>query len=120
MRTFVLIAFVTLVAMVSTVPAQQQQRPQQTWLGQISDSLCALSHEEAAYAGGGRQEKLSDRECTLACVRGGSKYVFVTDGMVYQISDQKDPALQTLAGETVKLTGEMNGDVITAATIEKP
>ena len=114
-RAFILITATILVTVGTVVPAEQQ-----TWVGQISDSLCGLKHEEEPYAGGGRQEKLTPRQCTLACVNGGSKFVFVTSETVYQIVDQKDPALKTYAGETVKLTGEMNDKVITVSRIETP
>src|SRR5437870_3377331 len=57
---------------------------QQTWKGQISDSLCGAKHEEAAEG----QGKMPDRDCTLACVRGGSKFALVVDGKVLQIANQ--------------------------------
>ena len=68
---------------------------QQTWTGQISDSLCGAKHEEAAEGEG----KMPDRECTLACVRGGSKFVLVVDGgKVLQIANQDNKDLTTLCG----------------------
>jgi hypothetical protein len=87
---------------------------EQTWTGKISDSICGVKHEEAAEG----QGKMPDRDCTQACVRGGSLYVFVSDGKVYQIPDQKNPDLATHAGHTVKLTGEMKGNSITVSKIE--
>jgi hypothetical protein len=87
---------------------------EQTWTGKISDSICGAKHEEAAEG----QGKMSDRDCTLACVRGGSLYVLVADGKVYQISDQKNADLAAHAGHTVKVTGELKGDNITVSKIE--
>ena len=92
---------------------------EQTWSGSISDSLCGVDHpEDADAAGGGKQGKPDPHECTLACVRGGSKYVFVSEGNTYQISNQDLAALATHAGHAVKLTGELKGDAITVSKIE--
>jgi hypothetical protein len=89
---------------------------EQTWTGQISDSACGAKHEEAAEG----QGKMPDRECTVACVRGGSKYVLVSDGKVFQIANQDNKDLATHAGHTVKMTGEMKGTAITVSKIEMP
>jgi hypothetical protein len=84
-----------------------------TWTGQISDSMCGASHAKmtAAHAG------MTDRDCALACVKGGGKYVFVSEGKVFKIANQDLPLLQVHAGHTVQLTGEMKGDTITVSDI---
>ena len=87
---------------------------EQTWTGQISDSACNAKHEEAAEG----QGKMPDRDCTVACVRGGSKYVLVADGKVFQITNQDNKALATHAGHKVTLTGELRGQTITVSKIE--
>jgi len=89
---------------------------EQTWTGTISDSACGAKHEEAAEG----QGKMPDRECTQACVRGGSKYVLVADGKVVQIANQDSKELATHAGHRVKLTGELKGNAITVSKIEMP
>ena len=90
----------------------------QTWTGRISDSMCGVKHNTAAEHGG---KKMTDRECTLACVKDHSaKYVFVSNGKVYNVSNQDFAALQEHAGHTVKLTGEMSGDTITVSKIVMP
>src|SRR5471030_437765 len=77
------------------------------WTGKISDSMCGV--------------KMSDRDCTLACVKDhGAKYVFVTGGKVYNVGNQDMADLQEHAGHTVKLTGEMSGDTITVSKIAMP
>src|ERR1035438_4180447 len=38
----------------------------QTWTGKISDSMCGATHQSATEHGG---KKMSDRDCTLACVK---------------------------------------------------
>ena len=87
---------------------------QQTWTGQISDSACGKKHEEAAEGNG----VMPDRDCTQACVRGGSKYVLVVDGKVLQIANQDNKDLATHAGHTVKMTGELKGNAITVSSVE--
>jgi hypothetical protein len=89
---------------------------EQTWSGQISDSACGAKHEEAAEG----QGKMPDRECTQACVRGGSKYVLVVDGKVFQIANQDNKDLATHAGHKVTVTGEMKGQSITVSKIAMP
>ncbi len=73
-------------------------------------------HEEAAEG----QGKMPDRECTQACVRGGSKYVLVVDGKVFQIANQDNKDLVTHAGHKVQVTGELKGDAITISKIVMP
>jgi hypothetical protein len=87
---------------------------EQTWSGKISDSACGAKHEEAAEG----QGVMADRECTQACVRGGSKYVLVVDGKVVQIANQDNKDLATHAGHAVKITGELKGNAITVTKIE--
>ena len=79
---------------------------EQTWSGQISDSMCNADHQAMAQDG----KKVDARECTLACTKGGAKYVFVSDGKVYGISNQDFASLVTHVGHTVKLTGELDAD----------
>ena len=108
MKTALLLAAALL--MVPTVSAAAEQ----TWTGKISDSACGAKHEEAAEG----QGVMADRDCTQACIRGGSKYVLVVDGKVVQIANQDNKDLATHAGHTVKLTGELKGTAITVSKIE--
>jgi hypothetical protein len=87
---------------------------EQTWSGKISDSACGAKHEEAAEG----QGVMADRDCTQACIRGGSKYVLVVDGKVFQIANQDNKDLATHAGHAVKMTGELKGNAITVTKIE--
>src|SRR5262245_41581233 len=87
---------------------------QSSWTGQITDSMCKAKHEEAAEG----QGKMADRDCTLACVRGGSKFALLVDGKVLQIANQDNKDLATYAGQMVKMTGELKGDAITVQSIE--
>ena len=87
---------------------------EQSWHGKISDSMCGASHKSAIEHAG---KKLSDRDCTQACIKEGAKYVFVSGGKVYNISNQDEPALAEHAGHTVTLKGEMTGDTIKVSSI---
>jgi hypothetical protein len=87
---------------------------QQTWTGKIGDSACGVKHEEAVENEG----VMADRDCTEACVRGGSKYILVVDGKVLKIANQDNKDLAVHAGHAVKLTGELKGNEITVSKIE--
>ena len=87
---------------------------QQTWTGKISDSNCGATHKTAAEHGG---KAMTDRECTQACIKGGAKYVFVSDGNVYKIENQAFAGLPLHAGHAVTLRGDMKGDTITVSKI---
>jgi hypothetical protein len=86
----------------------------QTWTGKIADSACGAKHEEAAE----NQGVMPDRECTEACVRGGSKYILIVDGKVLKIANQDNKDLAVHAGHAVKVTGELKGSEITVSKIE--
>jgi hypothetical protein len=77
-----------------------------TWTGEITDDMCDKDH--SMMAANGKQPDA--KECTLACVKGGSKFVFVSGDKVYAIANQDQPDLKTYAGADVKLTGELQGD----------
>jgi hypothetical protein len=86
----------------------------QSLTGQISDSMCKAKHEEAAEGAG----KMADHDCTVSCVKGGSKYVLIADGKIYQITNQTFADVEKLAGQSVKVTGDVKGDAITVTKIE--
>ena len=80
-----------------------------TFIGNISDSMCGVKHMMPGK---------SDKDCTLECVKAGSKYVLAdpASGKVYQLSDQKKP--EAFAGQKVKIIGTLKGDTITVSSIE--
>ncbi len=45
------------------------------------------------------------------------KYLFVTGDKVYKIANQDLAALQTNAGLTVKISGELKGDTLTLSSV---
>ena len=81
--------------------------PAKTYVGSIGDSMCGAKHMMAGE---------SDKDCTLECVKGGSKYILIDpSGKIYQLSDQKKP--EQFAGAKVKVTGTLSGDTIAVASI---
>ena len=87
-----------------------------SWTGQIADSACGISHAKMLAE---HKDLKTDRDCTLACIKAGSKFVFVSDGKVFNIANQKLAGLTANVGETVELTGTMKGDTITVSKIVK-
>jgi hypothetical protein len=79
-----------------------------TFTGEISDSMCGLTHMMAGGA----------KECTLKCVDGGSKFVLAdtAHNKLYQLSEQDKP--RGFAGQKVKVTGTLKDDTITVSSIE--
>jgi hypothetical protein len=86
-----------------------------TWTGKISDSSCGASHDTMTEHG----KKGSDKDCTLICVKDGSKFVFVSKDTVMPIANQDFKDLKAFAGETVTLTGDLKDKSITVTKIEK-
>lgn len=86
----------------------------QSWTGRISDSICKAKHEETSEGAGA----MADHDCAVACVRGGSKYILLTDGKVLQIANQSFADLAKFAGQDVTVTGELNGDTLTLTKID--
>ena len=89
-------------------------RAEQTWKGAISDSNCNGKHQAGEHDG----KKTTDTDCTAVCIKKGAKYVFVSDGNVFRIANQKSKAIARHAGQQVELTGTLDGDTITAKTIQ--
>jgi hypothetical protein len=95
----------------------------QTWTGQITDSMCGANHSQMIATKNKELRTSSgvpERDCTLACIKDSGKYVFVVMGKAYKIANQNLAALQVHAGETVRLTGALQGGVMTVSKIEVP
>jgi hypothetical protein len=78
-----------------------------TWTGYISDSNC-----------GAKGANDNARECTIKCVKGGAKYVFVNDGdkKVYVVDAQDKVAAH--AGHHVTVKGKVEGDTLKLESID--
>jgi hypothetical protein len=99
-----------------------------TWTGKIGDSMCGATHkmvkehEQKGEISKTTSKADKDRECTLACVKAGGKYILASQGKVFEIANQDFAGLSEHAGHTVKLTGELNADgkTINVSEIKMP
>jgi hypothetical protein len=82
-----------------------------TIVGYISDSSCGLKH----MSGMG-----DDKSCTLACVKGGSKFVLADRDhkIVYTLDSTGQAKAREFAGQKVKVTGQVTGKTIKVTAIE--
>ncbi len=79
-----------------------------TWTGTVSDSNCGTRHSQPSAAAA---------TCVENCVHGGASYVLVSQGRIYQLAPQDK--FKDLGGTEVKVTGELKGGTIEAATVSK-
>ena len=87
----------------------------ETLTGKISDLMCGKSHEAMTEHG----KKMTDKQCTVACVEHGSTYVFVAGDKILRVANQNFADLKQFAGDTVTLTGDVKGDTVTVTKIAK-
>jgi hypothetical protein len=94
-----------LIALMVLSPGVAAQRDR-TFTGEISDRDCSKFGGHALML----QKGETARDCTLICVKLGSKYVLLSpeDKTVYQLDDQKKP--EQFAGEKVRITGTLDRD----------
>ncbi len=103
------VLFLAALVMVSGLAfaADKNAGKQQTWTGEVSDTMCGAKHMMDGGAAA----------CTKSCVDGGSKYALVVGDKVYTLEGDKTQ-LEKYAGEKVKVTGTAKGDTIQAASVE--
>ncbi len=112
-----IVGLIVALGVVVSVSASQVPKPgEQTWKGKIGDSNCKATHPAGEHEG----KKMTEADCVGVCVKKGAKYVFVTDGKVYQLANQTSKQIASHAGHEVELTGSMKADTITASQIKMP
>lgn len=82
----------------------------QAFTGKVSDAMCGAHHMMSG----------PEADCTRACVSKGSKFALVVGDKVYTLdTDNKSElaALDKLAGSNAKVTGTLNGDTISVASV---
>jgi hypothetical protein len=104
--------------------------PTWTWTGVISDNHCGAVHNPAHMRDEVDAREITSRECMIGkpdgsvpgCIsaKNGGRFVFVTGGRVFQISNQDLADLRVHADHTVRLTGIMIKDRITVSKIAMP
>ena len=75
--------------------------------GWVSDECCALKNANADGKG-----------CIIACHKNGSKLVFVSEGKVYKLADEKK-AIEHV-GQEIQITGTLTEDGTLAVTAMEP
>jgi hypothetical protein len=107
MKKLLVVLFTVPLALILSLPVSAQTAAkhgrnykERAYYGDISDSNCGAHHHMPA----------NPRECTLACIKNGAKYVFVTRGKVFMIENQKLPELQKFAGDHVRIMGTRSSD----------
>jgi Protein of unknown function (DUF5818) len=95
-----LFVFLLLAAIASPLLVHAQDK---TFSGEIMDSQCAGLGDHSIMMGSSGLK--TAKECTVACVKAGGKYVlFAADTKkTYQLDDQKRP--EPFAGEKVTVSG---------------
>lgn len=78
-----------------------------SWTGFVTDAKCA-----AAGKGGA-----DHAACAQSCIKGGEAAVLVVDGKVVKIANQDK--IKGHAGEQVTVTGKLDGDTLTVASVKK-
>lgn len=78
-----------------------------TWTGQITCSICGP--KRATRQAGAA---MTDRECTLGCVKNGARFGLVVAQEYYDIINQHEPAVAEHAGAMVQVLGRRVGTAI--------
>ena len=78
----------------------------QTVTGVITDSMCKSNHAMMQKGA----NKMSEHDCTVACVKAGQKYALAAGDKIYQIENQNFAGLEKDAGRSVKATGQVSAD----------
>ena len=92
------LTFVGVLALASLSAAQGKP---QTFIGTITDNMCALADHSKMQMGP------TDAECVKACVAAhGATYVLYDGKKTYQLSDQKTP--EKFAAQRVRVTGTLD------------
>jgi hypothetical protein len=90
-----------LIVSVLAVASLSAQRGAQTFVGTITDDMCAKEGHATMRMGP------TDAECTTACVAAhGAAYVLAEGTNIYTLSDQKTP--EKFAGQRVRVTGALD------------
>ena len=81
-----------------------------TLTGKIGDAMCGAKHMMAGDEAG----------CTRACVKKGSDYALIVKDKVYTLkaTDATKDQLDKLAGQTAKITGDLNGETLQVTSVQ--
>jgi hypothetical protein len=91
--------------------AEKSSPPLQTYEGVVSDTRCGAKHSPAM------DENAAD--CTRQCVHAGQHFALVDGDKVYILEGQPE-LLKRAAGVRVTVTGALNNNTISIATVRLP
>lgn len=107
--SLMLIAMATLTVPVSGQKRKPRAVPERTVIGYISDGACGLQHMPG----------MSDKDCTLMCVKNGEFVLADRDHkLVYKLDHTGQERAREFAGQKVKVKGRVTGKTIRVITIE--
>lgn len=95
---------------VLAVPAVLAADKAQTFTGEVGDAMCGAKHEMAGDAA----------DCTVECIKMGSKYALISGDKVYTLETKDKTALDQLAklaGKKAKVTGSADGTTINVSAV---
>jgi len=78
--------------------------------GYISDSHCGAAHDKVSEA---------NSKCVDKCLSKGSDPVLVSDGKVMKFDADSKEKAKAFAGQSVKIDGTMDGDMVKIKSINK-
>jgi hypothetical protein len=78
-----------------------------TMNGFISEEHCGASHSSPSA---------DATKCVKGCMKRGSAPILVSNGKIYKLKGE-DAAIKELAGENVTVTGTVDGDTVTVASV---
>ncbi len=105
-RTLVVLALVGLFA----VGAATLRGDEMTLTGTVGDAACGVTHKMPA----------DPAKCTLGCVKGGSAFALIVKDTAYTLEVEDADLrmeLEKLAGEMATITGDVQGETITVASV---
>ena len=104
MKRFMVFALMLVIAAVVSLAAAQadDKGGDKTIVGYISDGMCGLSHSGMNMG--------DDKECTLKCVEGGSKFALADRDhkVVYTLDAAAQEKAREFAGQKVQVTGQVD------------
>lgn len=92
--------------MMGTISFASSRAVTHTFRGQIMDSACAkMGNHDAGYK---MTNTNTPKDCTLACVKAGSKFVLYNSitKRTYELDNQQKP--EEFAGQNVRVVGTYN------------
>lgn len=101
----------SLIAVMALLGATAALARARVFSGQIMDSACAaMGNHDAGYKMTGTH---TPKDCSLACVKAGSKFVLYNSAkkITYKLDNQKEP--EAFAGENVRVVGTYNSSAKT-------